>query len=175
MSCNSEDEIPICIGCGLCCDGTLHAHTNVRSEDRSATAAVGLQLVQGGTTLMFEQPCPKLRAGRCTAYSIRPPVCRRYSCALLERVRAGLIPASEARQTISVAKRLVKSLSRHSPDAVLASRRHAIWQELENSHGQRSTVERKRSGRTILAIAALDRHLQLWFVKHRPSANAQAE
>src|SRR5450759_3445589 len=104
---NEIEAGSICIGCGLCCDGTLHATATVRADDETKVTAAGLEIVDDGQRRFFRQPCPRFSCGTCSIYAARPEVCRRYRCALLENLEAGQTSKSVAIEKISMAKELI--------------------------------------------------------------------
>jgi hypothetical protein len=81
----------LCLGCGLCCAGVLHAHAVVKPDEIEQVRALGLT----GATLRdgfgFRQPCPLCREQRCSVYPHRPATCQAYRCDLLKLTVAKLI------------------------------------------------------------------------------------
>src|SRR4249919_386734 len=119
----SDDSGSICIGCGLCCDGTLHGKTTVKPGDEPAVIACGLEIGGEGQRRFFTQPCPRFSCGKCSVYPDRPEVCRTYRCALLKDLEAGAIGETDARETIAVAKSLIAAVRLVDPHAVTPSQR----------------------------------------------------
>jgi Fe-S-cluster containining protein len=140
---------------------------NVAAEEANATVAAGLTLAQDDGKLVFRQPCPKFRDGCCTVYDIRPPVCRRYRCALLIRLEAGQISVAEARDKVTTAKMLVARVNTSVPEAALAARRTAIWKSLKKGYVRLPAADKPPAARALLDIAALDSFLGLWFRKKK--------
>jgi uncharacterized protein len=105
----SVDDDNVCLGCGLCCDGTLFSHLGVLDEQD-----LGLPLRQLGVRLIvesdppaFELPCPALADGACTIYHQgRPRACSWFVCDLADAVAAGRTAPADARATIASTKAL---------------------------------------------------------------------
>ena len=89
----------ICLGCGLCSDGTLYSWIRTFPEDDlTPLTRLGAQVVPNPERegMVFLLPCPAFGQGCCTIYEDRPSRCRSYSCALLKQVEAGEVSTSEA-------------------------------------------------------------------------------
>ena len=87
----------ICVGCGMCCDGTMYRHVEVGEGDPlDLLESAGSTFFTKDDTTSFRQPCPAFRAGCCSIYEGRPSVCRDYRCLLLRRHQAGDVSADEA-------------------------------------------------------------------------------
>ena len=92
----------ICVGCGMCCDGTMYQHVVLRADDDLVplTAAGAVFDVTNGDDC-FRQPCPAFGSGCCSMYEDRPAVCRKYRCALLQRFEAGEVSSDDALELIA--------------------------------------------------------------------------
>jgi Fe-S-cluster containining protein len=87
----------ICVGCGMCCDGTMYRHVEVEKHDPfELLASAGLTFFTTDDTKSFRQPCPAFGVGCCSIYRDRPSVCREYRCLLLRRHEAGEVSTDEA-------------------------------------------------------------------------------
>jgi uncharacterized protein len=153
----------ICMGCGLCCDGTLHGHTRVWEADEQAVAAVGLDVVEQDGNRIFRQPCPHFSCGACRVYQDRPPVCARYRCALLKSVDAGQISEEDARERIETALNLVSAVRGAALEAITPADRSQLARELNAKLANLAGDERSRTARLLLDLAALDYFLTQWF------------
>ena len=153
----------ICVGCGLCCDGTLHGYTTVNEEDEVAVAGLGLALVHEHEKPSFLQPCPHFSGGGCSVYADRPGVCRRYRCALLKRVEAGSIGSDEARERIKMAKKLRSAVSAAAPDARTPAARADLAKQLKAELPNLKGKARSHAARLLLDLAALHQFLECWF------------
>ncbi|CAB4943174.1 MAG: hypothetical protein F2842_05015 [Actinobacteria bacterium] len=97
----------LCVGCGLCCDGTMfHATDLAPTDDRAALESLGTVFVADIHSTRFEQPCPAQVGGCCTVYPTRPMMCRDYNCALLLKVEEGAIGEADARVIVDSATTL---------------------------------------------------------------------
>ena len=92
----------ICVGCGMCCDGTMYKSVDVGEGDqRDLLDTAGLVFTQEGDATRFAQPCPAFGGGRCSIYEGRPGVCRNYRCLLLRRHDAGEVSYDDAAALIA--------------------------------------------------------------------------
>jgi len=158
----------ICIGCGLCCDGTLHGDTRVKPEDIPAAEAAGLSIAADGEKLFFEQPCIRFSCGRCTVYDFRPGVCQKYRCALLRGVESGKTGEADARVKISLAKDLVAQIVRFAPEAITPAARAKLASSISQSIGGLSGETRDRAAEALLHLNALEFLLEGSFRYRKP-------
>lgn len=108
MATASEDAAAsICIGCGLCCDGTLLSYLAVSDESDLGLPlrTLGVELIYEADPPVFALPCPAVRDGACTVFHAhRPHACSQFRCALLRGVDDGEIDAPTARRAIADAR-----------------------------------------------------------------------
>ena len=99
----------LCLSCGLCCDGSVVAGTELTREDAAHARRIGLTVVAlDGSRQGFRHPCPLLQAdAACAAYADRPRSCREYRCALLVRYETGHTSLDTALTVVRTAKRLL--------------------------------------------------------------------
>jgi uncharacterized protein len=91
----------LCMACGLCCDGTLFGHVDLKPEDKIATLrACRIQILLDKNPLAFKQPCAAYKNCTCTIYADRPRNCRDFQCVLLKRFKANAISQTEALKLI---------------------------------------------------------------------------
>jgi hypothetical protein len=93
----------ICVGCGLCCDGTVLSHIAVADESDLGwpLRVLGVELIVQSDPPVFALPCPAVRDGVCTVYdSHRPSACAQFSCDLLTALEEGRIDVEDARVII---------------------------------------------------------------------------
>lgn len=118
-------EQSICVGCGLCCDGTVLTHIAVRDESDLGLplAALGVSIIVEADPPVFELPCPAVSDGVCTIYHLhRPGACGWFECDLSSAVLAGEVDADEARAVIAATVALRDRVRAGSADpAELAS------------------------------------------------------
>ena len=94
----------ICVGCGLCCDGTVVSHLAVSDESDLGIPlrGLGVELIYEADPPVFALPCPAVAAGECTIYGLhRPHACHTYECALSSAVLNGERSPVEARLIIA--------------------------------------------------------------------------
>lgn len=95
-----------CIGCGLCCDGTVVTHLAVRDESDLGLPLLGLgvEVIFASDPPVFALPCPALCEGQCTIFSLhRPSACAQFECAVSAAFHAGDLSLREAKQRIQEA------------------------------------------------------------------------
>ena len=100
----SVDEQSICIGCGLCCDGTVVSHLAVRDESDlgAPLRGLGVEIIAAADPPVFELPCPAVCDGVCTIHSLhRPSACAQFECSLSQGVLDGRVAFEEAQMLIS--------------------------------------------------------------------------
>ena len=163
----AADAESICVGCGLCCDGTLHGTARVRKNDEAAVAAVGLEVATLKGKRVFHQPCPHFSAGQCGVYADRPMICRTYRCALLESVDEGRVSRADALQRIATAKRLVSIVRAIDADVSTPARRVELTQRLKAELPLSDEPRRRKISRTLLDLGVLDHFLLRWFLKKK--------
>jgi Fe-S-cluster containining protein len=101
---DGPDEQSICIGCGLCCDGTVVSHLAVRDESDlgAPLRGLGVEIIAAAEPPVFELPCPAVCDGVCTIHSLhRPSACSQFECTLSQGVLDGKVALEEARMLIS--------------------------------------------------------------------------
>ena len=92
-------EGQLCVGCGLCCDGTLFAYADV-FDKTPVIETIDVLLTRKGdkTKRQLPLPCSLLAEGAsCGVYEDRPPICKSYRCNLLKAVANGERPLEDAR------------------------------------------------------------------------------
>jgi hypothetical protein len=96
-------EPSICVGCGLCCDGTVLSHLAVADESDLGwpLRMLGVELIVEADPPVFALPCPAVVGGVCTVYDKhRPHACSQFRCDLLVAVDEGRVTAEAARAVI---------------------------------------------------------------------------
>ena len=96
-------EQSICIGCGLCCDGTVVTHLAVRDESDlgSPLRALGVELIAAAEPPVFALPCPAVVDAVCSIHDLhRPSACSQFECAVSRSVLDGQRTSAHARQLI---------------------------------------------------------------------------
>lgn len=93
----------VCIGCGLCCDGTVVSHLAVADESDlgAPLRSLGVRVIVESDPPGFALPCPAIVDGRCTVYGLhRPAACAQFECSVSRRVLDGTLAPDAARAVI---------------------------------------------------------------------------
>lgn len=172
----SDDTAP-CLGCGLCCDGTLFARVEVNDAEEEQLKSVGYELITVSDKTYLPQPCPHARCGQCTIYETRFETCRSFRCALLRRYQAGEVSGKDARAIVEKALELVAKVREGDPDIGSYEERHRTRFDLGSQLITQKTDMPEAGARRLLNILALDTFLERWFriVKKREPQIAAAE
>ena len=153
----------LCTECGLCCTGALHNFAVLDPEEIDYARSIGLTLRTKGKP-GFALPCPKLSGSCCSIYGERPKVCRRYKCALLNGLEAGLIGFDAAATTVAGARQLFDQVHSLLPEGMTIPMARAMCEAPPTTKvdaGDRSSEMPLR-----LAITALSLFLDRHFRKH---------
>lgn len=94
----------LCLGCGMCCDGTLFECVELDREEQAPFTS--LRLIRVGEKVAVPLPCAKHQQGRCTVYEQRPVRCQKFTCKLYDGLTEGSLSLSVAVKRISEARRL---------------------------------------------------------------------
>jgi hypothetical protein len=103
MSGSPAASASICVGCGLCCDGTILSHLAVADESDLGwpLRMLGVELIVQAEPPVFTLPCPAVADGVCTVYDKhRPHACAQFVCDLLRAVTDGRVAPETARGII---------------------------------------------------------------------------
>ena len=101
---DAASEPSICVGCGLCCDGTVVTHLAVSDESDlgQPLRGLGVELIYESDPPVFELPCPAVSEGVCTIHALhRPHACHAFECSLSSAVISGECSATRARAIIA--------------------------------------------------------------------------
>jgi hypothetical protein len=154
-----RDDTAPCVGCGLCCDGTLFKYATVTPGEEPHLLEHGMDLVTRKDQTYFLLPCRYASCGQCTNYADRFDICRSFRCDLLKRYQAGEIDLADARATVEKALELVSAVKSEDPGAYLHSKRRALRERLAKELQSTSTEERRDLARRLLNLVALDEFL----------------
>lgn len=157
-----EDTRP-CVGCGMCCDGTLYGLAKVAPGEDSRIRDAGLDTAQVGDRTYFRLPCPMHSCGVCTIYEDRFQICRSFRCALLKRYHAGEVSLEDARERVETAKQLLASVAAQDPNAARADGRRRMRAALADWKDVTDDQVRLNAARRVLDMVALDAFLDKWF------------
>lgn len=93
--------VNLCLGCGICCDGTLFSRVVLKEgDDAVRLRSHGFTIQQRDEESFFSQACHGFSNGCCTVYDDRPRTCRRFSCDLYRRHEAGEVGEEAALRAI---------------------------------------------------------------------------
>jgi hypothetical protein len=159
----APDDTRPCVGCGMCCDGTLYSRAKVAPGEGPRIEAHGLQLTQAEDRTYFRLPCLHERCGACTIYETRFEVCRTFRCALLRRYGAGEVSLEEANAQVARAKHLLAEATAAEPDAAMVVPRALARARLGDAVASTDLQARRAAGPAFLKIVALDAFLERWF------------
>jgi hypothetical protein len=155
---SASSGVTPCVGCGLCCDGTVFEKAKVRPGDEAGLKKHGMSVVTENGTPFFLLPCRHHECGRCTIYAERFSTCHNFKCALLTSFEAGEITLEDAQQKVAKALRLRSEIAADDPGA-------AVWTQRQRSKAELASS--RANPRLLLTMIALDRYLDTWFRKRR--------
>lgn len=169
-----EIEDNLCVGCGLCCDGTLHGEARLERGEGADAIAAGLDVVEGENSLTFRLPCPLFKNGCCSVYPDRPAVCGSYECKLLKSVKNGELTVQSAREKVETAKALRSKVAEHNPEAVFGEHRSRVWKSLQDGLPSLDPAGRRAAAQSILDIAVFDEFLDRWFGQRKSKLGTES-
>src|SRR4051812_42491242 len=93
----------LCMGCGLCCDGSLFADAELAARETTPLDILGLEVENAdhGEPAVLLQPCAAFKRKRCSIYPHRPNCCRTFECRLLKQAASGAISVDRAKEIIA--------------------------------------------------------------------------
>ena len=101
---DQEDANKLCVGCQLCCRGAVCGVFVKDDEKRHFPTIDFADLPQYKGRSYFNQPCPHIADQGCQIYSDRPADCERFVCKLLDKVKEGTVPISDAMDIVAELK-----------------------------------------------------------------------
>ena len=87
---------PLCLTCGLCCNGTLYERVEVKPQHVPLVSKLRLRLEPFNDSFQFPQPCSLYQKDCCSVYPHHPPSCKAYKCALLHKYESGEVTFDES-------------------------------------------------------------------------------
>jgi len=158
-----------CVGCGMCCNGTLYWMAKVTPGEEARIMGEGLELTEDKGATYFKLPCHHEQCGQCTIYETRFDICRSFRCRLLRAYQAGEVDLVEARNRVEIALKLVQAVKANDPDAANAFNRRAIRAGLAEAPDGEGDEAKAIRARKLLDIVALDTCLERWFRNPKPA------
>lgn len=170
-----NDDTQPCVGCGMCCDGTLYDKATVAEGEEERLTEHGLTLTTVDDKTYFRLPCHFEKCGSCTIYETRFEICRSFRCALLKSYNDGEIDLNTAREKVTTAKALLATAVAEDSEAALTDDRRRLRNRLAERVGGDDDQDRGRSARQLLNIIALDTYLERWFRKKKSQVDTESE
>lgn len=104
----------LCVGCGLCCDGSIHPFTLLFQGEKDPQTRRPVER----PSVRSPQPCSNLAGGKCSDYEGRPVGCRIYFCKVARDLKARKLSEQDARDRIAAFKRARESQGLLTPAQV---------------------------------------------------------
>lgn len=159
----SAAEGSLCVGCAMCCNGTLFDHAPLQPGEGPLKSGDGLRVAEVKGKRHFLQPCAYESCGRCTVYEHRFQVCRSFNCALLKRQLSGEVEFAEAKAIVERAVELRKKAGTPDPAGKVHGERQRLRRQLAQQLADDTAVDRPAVARQLLDLVVLDAHLDRWF------------
>ena len=163
---DSTDSNPLCLECGLCCNGVIFADGQLQpADDAPRLEALGLRLLPHRPSPIahqkFQQPCAAFDNCRCRIYGGHPQYCREFECLTLKRMKTGRLETAAAERVIRAArqradkvKRLLLELGDDDERMALSLRFQRMQKRLESRMTDDETAE--LFSRLTLAVHGLN-------------------
>jgi len=163
----------LCVNCGLCCNGALFADVELQpTESEAPLRERGLKFRAGRsdkTPVKFLQPCAAFDGCRCQVYQMRPSMCRKFECHLLQRAQRGEVKPATAlatiqstRQRIEKVEAFLATLGEHSTDRPVGWRFQKCLRAAERGNWDEARLE--TLAELLLAMHQLNGVLQREFL-----------
>lgn len=162
---SNVDTAP-CVGCGLCCDGTIFERERAEAGEVGRLKIEGLSVIEESGTFYFEHPCRYANCGRCMIYEERFSVCRTFRCKLLASYQAGEISREGALEKVQEALALRSAVTDQAPAAGEWKKRQTLRSELAVTHAR---------PQLLLRLVALDYYLDRWFRKPKEGKSVEPD
>jgi len=160
-SAEDAEGSPLCLACGLCCNGELFENTVILPHE---CAALGLAPKVASDVAELPQPCRFHAAGACAIYAQRPDACDRFRCRLLSAVVAGEETLSRALRLVADFKVIVAELGELTPPGQdTRSRRMELETDWRAATRRRDATEVQRAIAFRLADARRSLMVETYF------------
>lgn len=165
----SIDTSPLCLACGLCCDGTLYVYVPIDpQEPRHGLDSVPIQTEERNGKYRFNQPCPAHSGQGCKIYAARPVTCQNYRCELIKQYCKQQISKAQAAEKITQAirlKNIFRKTLQHIDPALMKLSLPEVWKQWDElNEGAEGQIFRQHQGHALIQIAALFWHLEQHFL-----------
>jgi Fe-S-cluster containining protein len=153
-----RDASPLCLECGLCCNGAIHHYGVLKEGEVASASRLGMIVERTPDYLGFAQPCSKFDGKQCTIYEQRPSACSGYYCGLARRYRRNEISFEEALPLVREAQRLLAAAIASVPLAwSFRDLRRKLRSRIRGQAGGELSAEEQRNlGEPLMKIALLD-------------------
>jgi hypothetical protein len=151
ISHNGSSAQNICLGCGLCCNGTIFADVKLGADETAAPLqSLGMPLLNSTNRSgwKFLQPCAAFDGCRCRIYASRPQHCRHFDCLLLNKVQKGETTPDRALRVIRTARKgaeevreLLNALGDTNDGLALSARVRRLTRRFNRSKPDRNAAE----------------------------------
>ena len=157
----------LCLSCGLCCQGLLHDHADLETDETELANQLGLPFHPGSSdSRAFSLPCPLYKDDKCSVYPNRPKVCGNYQCDLLKKLLQGMISFEKATALVKSAKDLMRAIRKQLGPGDPSQ---SIWQQIAGflgRHGNNTNSEefRRANAKLLLdekQLAFICRHFEM--------------
>jgi len=159
----TEDAGSLCVGCALCCNGTLYGRARVTPGEEPRILEHGLKLEDFEDKTYFRLPCKYEKCSRCTIYETRFDICRSFKCALLKDCERGDVSLAEGRAIVERAVDLRAAVASSDPGAVNFQPRQELRVRLQQELADGTATDRAATAQRLLNMAALDALLERRF------------
>lgn len=126
------NESDICTKCGICCTksvfSAVHCTPNqfLKIKERipsiplhvNPSANLSQTVLENSEQIQLRFTCPALKDNKCSVYDIRPRMCKRFRCWLLEKHEKGEISYEDVMNEIQYIKELQQNLGITHPKTI---------------------------------------------------------
>jgi hypothetical protein len=157
---HSSDGSALCLACGLCCEGVLHAYAIATPADTRRLRKLGLPVEAFGDYTGFRLPCLLYQNHRCSVYPPRLHACQSYRCDVLSQLLAAQLTLAQGQALVTGARDLL------ADPALPPGQPFEQMRQAEASAGLASTPEEQAAhAARQLAVDRLALYLQQHFKK----------
>ena len=152
----------LCLACGMCCDGTVHAFARIQAADVEPAQAAGFAPYDTPDGLpAFPRPCRYLDGAACRRYmDWRPSICGDYFCKLQKRVATDECAEDEAFQLIANALSARKQVQAVLPSCTTLEHARKRYSELASSRQALAPEDARLVTRLFMLERLLDLHFR---------------
>lgn len=106
----------LCIPCGMCCDGSLFRFAELRADEQTFAASLGVTLLKDKEKHGFQLPCHLFKNDCCSIYQQpRPKVCGKFECRLLQNYKNSKISIEEGLNKVRQARQMQTVMASLAP------------------------------------------------------------